>query len=90
MIWLGIFGLAAPWGLTIFVPGEATERREDRRRYEEIRRREYLKNEEAWLAEKQARELQRKLIEEQAGARDKEIHEEWLRQRNKPRTRGGR
>ncbi len=83
MTWLGLIGLATRWGLTIFLPGEATGRREDRR-YEEIRRREYLKEEEVWLVEKQARELQRKLIEEQAGARDRELHEEWLRQQDEP------
>ena len=31
MTWLGLLGLAARWGLTIFLPGEATERREDQR-----------------------------------------------------------
>ncbi len=85
MIWLGLIGLAALWGLTIFLPGQTTGRREDRR-CKEIRRREYLKDEDVWLVEKQARELQRKLIEKQAGARDRELQEEWVRQRNRPRS----
>ena len=82
--WLGLIGLATLWGLTIFLPGEATGGREDRRRCDEIRRREYLKEEEVWLVEKQAREHQCELIEEQARARDRELHEEWLRQRDEP------
>ena len=85
MTWLGLIGWATLCGLAIFLPGEARRRREDRL-YEEIRRQEYLKEEEGWLVEKQARKLQHKLIEEQAGARDREIHEEWLRQRDKPRS----
>ena len=81
--WLGLIGLVTLWGLTIFLPGKATGRREDRR-HEELRRREYLKDEDVWLVEKQARDLQRKLIEEQAGVRDRELHEEWLRQQDEP------